>query len=191
MSLMRRILILTSLPALAAGVDAAAETYDLKVVYGQVPGIQKILSGQLQQAIRILEDRRNDAQDDYVIDELATLCALYIVEGRLDAAKPTCRAAVRTDRSYAAYNNRGVLRAHLGDMDGALHDFDRARVPPDEEDQYVEQLMRSDARFMASSNFLVARKIVERRSRVTRTMRRNSTAAEIEQFDDPAPAPPR
>ncbi len=183
--------IFTSIVLIAIGTEVGADSYDLKVVYGQVPGIEKILSGQREDAIRILEDRRSDSVDDYVIDELATLCALYIVEGRLDAAQSTCRAAVRIDKSHAAYNNRGVLRAHLGDMDGALNDFGRARVPPDEEDRYIDQLKRSDARFMASSNFLVARKIVEKRSRVTRTMRRNTGGAKIEQFDDPAPDAPK
>ena len=142
-----------------------AELYDFKVVYAEVSGTKEIRAGNHDAAIEILESRTKDANHYYVADELSTLCALYVVNGKLAAAHKTCHVAVETDQSHAAYNNRGVLRAHLGDVAGAIEDFERARVLPDNRQRYVEELMKGDARLIASSNYVVATEYIERNGR--------------------------
>ena len=142
-----------------------AEIYDFKVVYAEVPGTKEIRAGNHDAAIEILESRAKDANNYYVADELSTLCALFVVNGKLSAAHKTCHVAVETDQSHAAYNNRGVLRAHLGDVAGAMEDFERARVLPDNRQRYVEELMKGDARLIASNNYAVATEYIERRGR--------------------------
>jgi hypothetical protein len=114
-------------------VASYAQTYDFKVVYAEVPGIDEILAGNHDAAIKILENRTRDASSNDLADELATLCALYIVKGKLVVAQKTCNSAVETDRSHTAYNNRGVLRVHLPAtapeaLYGRAHD---ARSPAD------------------------------------------------------------
>lgn len=133
-----------------------AETFQFKVVYADVPGIEEIRAGNHRAAIAILQSRVDDVGTDYIADELATLCALYTVIGKLSAASVICHDAVETDGSDAAYNNRGVFRAHLGDAAGALQDFQRARVLPADRQRYIEERMQSDARLVASRNYTVA-----------------------------------
>ena len=135
-----------------------AEKHEYKVVYANVPGIEEARVGNHDAAIEILESRARDADNFYVVNELATLCALYVVRGRLSAASVTCRDAVETDGSHAAYNNRGVFRAHLGDTAGALQDFKRARVLPGNLQHYIEERMQSDARLIANRNYAVVSK---------------------------------
>ena len=142
---------------------ASAESFEFRVVYAEVPGIEKILAGEFRAAIEILEDRRNSLADDrYLVDERATLCALYVVAGRLEDGRKVCQEAVDNDQSHAAYNNRGVLRAHIGDTTGALNDFNRARVRPSELKAYLEQLQRRDSRVIASKNFKLAAEFISR-----------------------------
>jgi len=134
-----------------------AETFKFKVVYANVPGSEEILAGNHEAAIEILESRIQNPEKYSFDDELATLCALYVVKGRLSAASVTCQAAVETDGSYAAYNNRGVFRAHLGDAAGAVQDFERARVPPEGRQRYIKELMGSDTRLVAGNNHDIAK----------------------------------
>lgn len=140
-----------------------AQTNDFKVVYANVPGIQEIRDRNYRAAIKILESRAADVDTHYVADERATLCALYIVTRRLSAASVTCHKAVEVDGSDAAYNNRGVFRAHLGNAAGALEDFRRARVRPGKLQSYITERMQRDARFVASSNYAVATTSNDRR----------------------------
>ena len=140
-----------------------AETYEFKLVYAEVPGIEKALAGDIDSAIADLESRARDSINNYMPDELATLCALYVVKGKLEAGRKTCNAAVENDESDAAYNNRGVLRVHLGDTAGAMRDFERCRVLPDNQQRYIKELMRKDTRLIATSNYAVAIKYSARR----------------------------
>ncbi len=158
------------LATLALPTLSNAEIYDFKVVYAEVPGTEEIRAGNHDAAIEILESRAEDASNYYFANELATLCALYVVNGKLAAAHETCHVAVETDQSDAAYNNRGVLRAHLGDVAGAMEDFERARVLPDNQQRYVEELMKGDARLIASSNYAVATEYIERRGHLMQAM---------------------
>ena len=110
------------------------------MVNAEVPGTKDILAGNHDLAIEILESRAKDADNHYVADELAKLCALYFVKDKLAAAHKTCHAAVETARRDAAYNNRGVLRAQRGNVAGTMEDFARSRVLPENEPRYVEDL---------------------------------------------------
>ena len=83
------------------------------------------------------------------------------MKGKLSAASVTCNDAVETDRSNAAYNNRGVFRTQLGDTSGAMEDFAHARNLPDNQSRYIEELMSGDAKLIASSNYVVAKKYEE------------------------------
>ncbi len=142
-----------------------AEPYEFKLAHAEVPGIEKALAGDIDSTIADLESRARDSINNYMPDELATLCALYVVTGKLEAARKTCNAAVENDESDAAYNNRGVLRVHLGDAAGAMRDFERARVLPDNQQRYIQELMRKDTRLIATSNYAVLTKYTKRRGR--------------------------
>ena len=141
------------LPALSI-----AGTYEFALIYAEVPGSTEIRAGNPDSAIKILKDRAQAADKPYVADELATLCALYIVKGQLSAASVTCNDAVETDQSKAAYNNRGVFRTQLGDTSGAMEDFAHARNLPDTQPRYIEEVMRGDAELIANRNYVVAEK---------------------------------
>ena len=142
-----------ALPALSN-----AGNYRFELIYADVPGSAEIRARKLDAAIEILEDRAQDADKHYVTNELATLCALYIVKGQLSAASITCNDAVETDQSNAAYNNRGVFRTQLGDTTGAMGDFAKARSLPDKQRNYIRELMSGDAKLIADSNYRVAEK---------------------------------
>ncbi len=140
-----------------------AESYNFNVTFADVPGFGEIHTGNYAAAIDILEKRADDANNQYVHNELATLCALYVVKGNLVAARRTCQDAVETDQSDASYNNRGVFRAQVGDAAGAALDFERARVLPDDQQRYIEELMKRDARMIASGNYAEVLRLTARR----------------------------
>ena len=179
-SLYNRNVYLILLVTLALSTISMAETFEFKVLFSNVPGIDSALDGNLDAAIEVLESRAKNVDNYYVADEQATLCALYVVKRQLDAARETCNAAVEIGQSDLAHNNRGVLRVHLGDTAGALEDFDRARVLPDDQQRFIEELKRGDARLMASRNFAVATEYIEKRSTNKRTMAGAVTGARIE-----------
>ena len=179
-SLYNRSVYLILLVTLTLSTVSMADTWEFKVLYADVPGIEKALAGNLDAAIEVLESKSTNIDNHYVADEQATLCALYVAKGKLDAARKTCDAAVEIDQSNIAHNNRGVLRLHLGDTAGALEDFDRARILPDDQNRYIEELQRGDARFMAGRNFAVATEYIEKRSTNRRTMAGNISGAHIE-----------
>jgi tetratricopeptide (TPR) repeat protein len=154
---------LALLATIALPATSNAETYNFKVVYAEVPGIREVVAGDRDAAIEILESRAKDSKKYYLADELATLCALYVVSGKFAIAHKACNQAVETDQSYTAYNNRGVLRAHLGDAAGALEDFEHARVLPQNQKRYVQELMSRDARLIATNNYATARKLAAKR----------------------------
>ena len=163
--LCKRNFLFTLLATLVLPTISSAETYDFRVVYAEVPGINEILAGDHEAAIEILENGTKDPDNYGLSDELATLCALYVVKRRLVAARETCDRAVETDQSYTAYNNRGVLRVHLGDRAGAIEDFEHARVLPQNQKRYIQDLMKRDARLIATSNYAVAKRLAEKENR--------------------------
>jgi len=115
-------------------------------------------------SIKVLEGRARDADSKYVDDELATLCGLYVLTKQLVVAHNTCDTAVASDRSYAAYNNRGVLRVHLKNVKGALDDFTHVRVPPEKRQLYIQELIRLDARLVANANYAECVRYAENRT---------------------------
>ena len=159
-----------------------AETYDFKVVYAEVPGINEIVAGNSEAAIDILETRAKDPDRYYIPDELSTLCALYIMKGRLPDARKTCDNAVETDRSHTAYNNRGVLRVHLGDSAGAMQDFARIRVLPDNQQHYIEELKKRDARLVATGNYATVKKLSAKRSQPWQALANSIRGASVEEL---------
>ena len=180
-SLQNRIVNLILLATFALPAISNAGNYKFELIYAEVPGSSEILAGNLDAAIETLENRAPATDKNYVADELATLCALYIVKGQLSAASVTCNDAVETDRSNAAYNNRGVFRTQLGDTSGAMEDFALARNLPDNQRRYVEELMSGDAKHIASSNYVVAKKYeINMRDDSRPTMVSNALGARIE-----------
>ena len=177
-------ILLILLGALALPGTSIAETYEFKVVYAEVPGIEEIRAENYDAAIEILESRARDADKQYVADELATLCALYVLKGKFSAASVTCHDAVETDASDAAYNNRGVLLAHLGNTAGAMEDFQRARVLPANLQRYITERMRGDARLTASNNHAVATRYTARkRDSIGQSLARRVHGASVEDIN--------
>ncbi len=169
------------LVTLALSTVSLAESYEFHLIFADdVPGMDKYRAGELDAAIEILESRAKMADSQYLGEELASLCGFYIVKGNRDAARETCSAAVEIDPSGSAYNNRAVLRVQLGDTVGALEDFDRIRVIPDNQPRYIEQLMKNDGRLIASRNFALATELIERRSTNKRTMAGDISGANVE-----------
>ena len=171
------------LVTLALSTVSIADTYELRVIFAEGPGAEEYEAGKLDAAIEVLQSREKMADNHYVGEELATLCAFYILKGNLDAAHETCSAAVEIDQSVFAYNNRGVLRMKLGDTVGALEDFDRVRVLPDDQPRYIAQLKESNSRLIASRNFAVASELIERRRTNKPTMAGAVTGAYIEDIN--------
>lgn len=180
LSVVRRYIYPFMVAILALPAMSYAQTYDFKVVYAEVPGINEIVAGNHDEAIQILENRAKSEKKYYLADELATLCALYVVRGKLAVAREVCDDAVATDRSYTAYNNRGVLRVHLGDPTGAIQDFERARVLPQNQERYIEDLMKRDARLIATSNYAVAKRLATKRKQPWQSLANSMRGASVE-----------
>lgn len=161
-----------------------AESYNFKVTFADVPGFKEISTGNYGAAIDILEKRADDANNQYVYNELSTLCALYVVKGNLVAARRTCHDAVEADQSDASYNNRGVFRAQVGDAAGAALDFERARVLPDDQQRYIEELTKRDARMIASGNYAEVLRLAARRVQPesTQTLASSVRGASVEEL---------
>lgn len=155
---------LYSLPAsLVAGfllsTAAHAEALAFQVAFADVPGTTHLAAGRLEQGIEILERRRANPEIEPLFDERSTLCAAYILAGRLNNAARACHDAVANDNSVAAFNNRGVYRAHAGDIDGALSDFSRIRLASGDRNDFVDELPPANARVMATGNFQLAERL--------------------------------
>jgi len=151
--------LLTALLGLSGFVKAAS-VFEFKVAFADVPGSAHIRAGDLGLGIRILEQQLADGVSLHKGEILATLCAAYIVDHSLAKAGPTCDQAVDVAESETAFNNRGVLRAHLGDLVGARQDFARAR--PQDYQQHVEDLKAADVGVMAESNHTLINELAAR-----------------------------
>ena len=169
-SICKRYIYLILLATLALPTISNAESYNFKVIFAEVPASEAIRAGDADAAIEILESRAMDADTQYVADERGTLCALYVVKRMLAPARKMCQIAVETEQTDMAYNNRGVLRVHLGDATGALEDFERARDFPENQQHYVEDLKGADARLIAGSNYAVAIRFSVRRAQIGQSL---------------------
>ena len=127
-----------------------ADNFPFRVAFDAVPGVDEIESGDLVSAIEILEAQTNDRRAPMQGSVLATLCGVYIMNASLRKAAEACDEAIAVAPSKLAYNNRGVLRVHSGDLEGARADFDRAR--PTFIDDYLEYLKTKDIGLIADGN---------------------------------------
>ena len=143
--------------------ESIAETLEYRVAYVGVSASDQIRAGELQVAIGMLGSQTSQENIEDVADELATLCALYIVTGAIENARTACDSAVRAGKTSAEHNNRGVLLAHLGDTEGALIDFEKVRILDTHRQQYITELVAGDSRLMASNNFEIAAEYMARR----------------------------
>jgi tetratricopeptide (TPR) repeat protein len=172
------------LVTLALSTVSIADPHELYLLFAKDPATDEYKSGDLNAAIELLESRDKMADSQRNIgDELATLCAFYILKGNLDSARERCSAAVEIDQSDLAYNNRGVLRAQQGNTVGALEDFDHVRVLPEDQPRYIEQLKEADVRFTASINFARATEIMAEHRTNKPTMTRAVKGAKIEDLN--------
>jgi tetratricopeptide (TPR) repeat protein len=154
------ILIVTA--ALLLGNSSFAETIRFRVAFEIVPGLEEIEAGNLKAGIKVLEDQLTKIELERSGEILATLCAAYIVNRSLDKAERACDRAIEMRPTKTAYNNRGVLRAHRGDLTGAREDFDRVR--PRQLDVYLEGLWVIDPPLVAEYNFDVVDEMLSKRS---------------------------
>lgn len=160
------------------GNPSFAETRTFRVAFEWVPGTEQIEAGNLQAGIKALEDQLAQIELESSGDILTTLCAAYIVNRSLDKAERVCDKAVEINPTESAYNNRGVFRAHTGDLSGARKDFERIR--PHQVEVYLEELWVKDVPLIASSNYDLVDKLLSKRAsaEVDRTVA--SSAARIE-----------
>ena len=110
--------------ALLFGNPSFAKPTYFRVVFENLPGTEEIEAGNLQAGIKALEDQLVQTELESSGDILATLCAAYIVNASMGKANSACNKAVKLNPTETAYNNRGVFRAHTGDLSGAREDFD-------------------------------------------------------------------
>lgn len=143
-------LLVTAYCLLAAAYAGAAQWY-FRVSYEDLPGVSELEAGDFTGGIRILEQLAAEVDSPNLGMVLATLCGAYVMAGQFDAAVPVCDRAVATGPADIAYNNRGVLHMHRGNIAGARADFDRAR--PEFVDEYIKRLRMSDPKLIADSNY--------------------------------------
>lgn len=155
--------LLTTLAGLCLGAGTAlAEQLPYRVAFAYVPGIEDIQAGKYDAAIERLERRRQQDVDP-VEDELATLCGVYVISRRYREAREACEQAVRREGGAAAWNNRGVLRAHFGDVEGAMRDFARVRIPEKDLEAHIETLKLGSVPLMATANMQLAERMQDMR----------------------------
>ncbi|MFC3050831.1 tetratricopeptide repeat protein [Kordiimonas pumila] len=71
---------------------------------------------------------RSVSGEERLLPVLNTLCIVEYANGNFEAAIEACTKAVKTDRKYwQAYLNRGNAKRALGDMDGAVSDYNKAK----------------------------------------------------------------
>lgn len=167
---------------LTHGTAGAAEEYAFRVAFEEVTGVQYLVAGDLAQGIRLLErDLAADKQNHGHV--LATLCGAYILRRQLDDAERTCAEAITRFPGETAYNNRGVLRAFQGDLEGARRDF--ARSSPANMEAYMEILRTRDVGLVASSNQVLLQQLAARHtSDEIRSSYASVAGAEVETIDD-------
>lgn len=136
--------------ALLFGSTSFADTFQFRVAFEDVPGIEDIESGNIQAGIKVLRYQLNQTDAQHSGALLATLCAAYIVNGSLQLATHTCDKAIEIAPTETAYNNRGVCRALSGNLAGAREDFERIR--PVHLEAYMEELKTRDVPLIAIDN---------------------------------------
>lgn len=107
--------------------DVSAESWELRTAMDAVPGTREIESGDVDKSIRISEVQLPRVSPRKKAAVLNNLCIGYILRGDLGKASDYCSKAVerRSDKTVS-HNNRGVLKALQGDIEGAIQDFKKA-----------------------------------------------------------------
>jgi hypothetical protein len=139
--------------ALLLGNPSSAQVVAFRLALADVAGVEKIIAGDIQAGITVLEDQLKLGESKSKGDMLATLCAAHILNDRIDKAKRPCNDAVAVNPSRMSYNNRGVYRSHRGDLAGAREDFDHAQ--PQHLETYLDELKAKDVGLIANDNFLL------------------------------------
>jgi Flp pilus assembly protein TadD len=121
---MTRILSSLCLMLIVAGANAQTASSNFELILVDVPGMSEIENGRIDEGIDVSTKLR---QISSVKSETrVNLCAAYILKRDFESAEKACNDAVSSNRSDAAYNNRGVLRALQGKFEGATSDFRQA-----------------------------------------------------------------
>jgi len=167
---------------LLLGTASFAETFHFRVAFESVPGLEEIEAGNLQLGIKVLEDQLARSEPESSGDILTTLCAAYIVNRSLDKAARACDKAVAISPTETAYNNRGVFRAHTGDLSGARADFERVR--PRQLEAYMEELRMKNVPLMAADNFDLVDELLSKRTAAQRNGPAALGSAAIEDLND-------
>lgn len=149
-----KLLCLTATTALVTaagpvGVSHADDVFTFRVAFADVAAAPDLASGHIARGIDMLHEQLESGDDEGTV--LAALCGAYVLNHDLVRAKPICSKAVHRFPGKAAFNNRGVLRAMLGDIEGARHDFHKAR--PRNLDLHLEQLHNTDVGLVANGNY--------------------------------------
>jgi len=139
------ILILLAIP----GINRA-EPLEFKVAMENLPGVDEVQAGQVDLGISMLVAQQGAPGSVTWQRTIATLCGVYVLASHYKKAADACEAAVANDPGETAYNNRGVLRVHSGDLDGAFEDFEQAR--PNDVGEYLQLIRASDPKLIAASN---------------------------------------
>ena len=106
---------------------ALAESWELQPAERGTPGSADIEAGRLDHAIRLLTQAVESGQSDEDPALLENLCVAHAMKLEYEQAMRYCNIAVGHPASGAsALNNRGVLRAAMGDGRGAVRDLKRA-----------------------------------------------------------------
>jgi len=136
---------------LVIGNQSFADDSHFRVVYSDVPGVEHLEAGSVERGIQVLEDQLKQSDKAKHSEVWATLCAAHIITLSLSQAEDACNNAVAAGATFAALNNRGVIRAYRGDFEGAREDFDRAR--PLRLEAYMKELVSNDVRVVAADNY--------------------------------------
>lgn len=167
--------------------QARGETLALRLAYADVPATDLIVEGRFDDAIAVIERRYRADAGQLWRDERATLCGAYVASKRLEEAVAACDDAVAVDASEVAFNNRGVLRMHLGDIAAALEDFARVSVAPEDMDAFLATLAERNVRLVATANMALAQRLAARRAeqRARSTSAQALRGAQIEDLSAP------
>jgi len=100
-----------------------AESWELRAMDENIVGSREILDGKIDDAIELLEQaRENTRREDSGV--LGNLCVAHALKLEYAKALRYCSRAIHsTEADPMTYNNRGAVRAAMGDERGALRDF--------------------------------------------------------------------
>ena len=179
--LLRQLLVVGLAAVLFVGSASFADEPRYRVVLEDLPGADEVEAGNFQAGIRLLESQLENGKSPGKAGLWSTLCAAYIYAIALDKAEDACDKAVDVDASYAALNNRGVLRVYKRDLSGAQSDFDRVR--PLRVDAYLQELRTTNIRLVAASNFELLEELLKKQDQVGRNSRSALDVTEIEELN--------